>query len=154
MGYYLQRPESSLRAHGDRKEKNYPQGDEEGKKMKEAGQESSPTCEEEFREQRKARTSWSVYLATVQKRKMDGEWSNGNLPVKENRKAGVGSRAQSTAPKAPGPLGMPSPPTTYSKGPATVSNQQCKVQNRMKATVRKLGQVQGLHSFHPRPKLA
>ena len=27
-GYYLQRPESSLRAHGDRKEENYPQGDE------------------------------------------------------------------------------------------------------------------------------
>lgn len=26
-GYYLQRPESSLRAHGDRKEENYPQGD-------------------------------------------------------------------------------------------------------------------------------
>jgi hypothetical protein len=26
-GYYLQRPESSLRAHGDRKDDNYPQGD-------------------------------------------------------------------------------------------------------------------------------
>lgn len=38
-GYYLQRPESSLRAHGDRKEENYPQGDE-GKKMKETGRES------------------------------------------------------------------------------------------------------------------
>lgn len=25
-GYYLQRPESSLRAHGDRKDDNYPQG--------------------------------------------------------------------------------------------------------------------------------
>lgn len=40
-GYYLQRPESSLRAHGDRKEENYPQGDGRSGGMKEVGRESS-----------------------------------------------------------------------------------------------------------------
>ena len=46
-----------------------------------------PLSEKEFREQRKARTSWSVYFAIVQRERREGKWSNHNLPVKEgNRK--------------------------------------------------------------------
>lgn len=81
-------------------------------------------------------------------------------PVKGGNRKGVGSKAQSTAPSSQGtrtPSNAIPTNNTLPEGPATVSNQQCKVQNRMKehtATVRKLGQVQGLQSFHPRPKVA
>lgn len=114
-----------------------------------------PLSEEEFREQRKARSSWSVYLATVQRERREGEWSNGSLPVKGGNRKGVGSRAQSTAPNSHGTR-TPSNVTPHQlhTPQRAISNQQCKVQSRMKehrATVRKLGQVQGLHSFHPGP---
>lgn len=160
-GYYLQRPESSLRAHGGRKEENYPQGDEEENKNEGGRTRMLPLSEEEFREQRKARTTWSIYLAIVQRERREGEWGTHDLPGKGvNRKTGVDSRAQSTAPNSQGtrtPSNATPTDSILPKGPATISNQQHKVQSRMKehrATVRKLGQVHGLHSFHPRPKLA
>lgn len=118
-----------------------------------------PLSEEEFREQRKARTSWSDYLAIVQKERREGEWSIHNPLAKGGkRKTGVGSRAQSTAPNSQGtrtPNNATPTDSILPKGLPTVSNQQHEVQSRMKehkATVRKLGQVQGLQSFHPRPK--
>lgn len=62
-----------------------------------------PLSEEKFREQRKASSSWSVYPAIVQRKRREGEWSNGSLPVKGgNRKTAVGSRAQSTVPNSHG----------------------------------------------------
>lgn len=79
-----------------------------------------PLSEEEFREQRKARSSWSVYLAIVQRERREGEWSNGSLPVKEGNRKGVGSRAQSTAPNSHGTRTPSSvTPTNYilPKGP-------------------------------------
>lgn len=59
-----------------------------------------------------------------------------NLPGKGgNRKTGVGSRAQSTAPNSQGtrtPSNATPTDSILPKGPATVSNQQHKVQSRMK----------------------
>ena len=74
-----------------------------GRKNEESRTRILPLSEEELREERKARTSWSTYLTIVQREKGKGEWSNGSLPVKGgNRKAGIGSWAQNTAPNSHG----------------------------------------------------
>lgn len=74
-----------------------------GRKDEESRTRILPLSEEELREQKKARTSWSVYLAIVQSERGEGEWSNGSLPIKGgNRKVGVGSWAQNTAPNSHG----------------------------------------------------
>lgn len=75
-GYYLQRPESSLRAHGRWKEENYPQGDE-GKKMRRQDKNPLPFSEEEFRNRGKVRTRAGMFLFPQSKEKegmRNGEW--------------------------------------------------------------------------------
>lgn len=89
-----------------------------------------PLSEEEFREQRKARSSWSVYLAIVQRERREGEWSNGSLPGKGGNGKEVGSRAQNTAPNSHGTR-TPSnvAPTNYRlpKGPQVTNSAKCRV---------------------------
>lgn len=130
------------------------------KTMKEVGQECSHLVRKNLGNRERQEPD-GVFISPQSKEK-EGKGSGAITTSQEKEEigTGVGSRARSAASNSQGTR-TPSnaTPTDYilPKGPATVSNQQHKVQSRMKehrATVRKLGQVQGLHSFHPRPELA
>lgn len=91
-GYYLQRPESSLRAHGDRKEENYPQGDGGG-----GGNEGGRTRILPLRKNlgNRERQKTAGMLISPQSKEKAGKGNGGRTtsPHIRNRKARVGDRA-------------------------------------------------------------
>lgn len=115
-GYYLQRPESSLRAHGDRKEENYPQGDE-GEKMKEVGQECSHLVRKNLGNRERQEPAGVIISPQCKEKEGKGNEAFTTSQEKEEtgkRELAAGPKALLPILKAPGPLVLPPPPTPYS----------------------------------------